>query len=1068
MVLEISVLGSVVASTGGREHPLGGPKQRGLLARLVMARGRSLPVERLVDELWDESPPRDPAHALQARISRLRSALPIEIQLVDNGYRIDPARVQTDAGHFERLCERGSASIAENELSKAGEHFGSALELWQGQAFARLPDIAALRAESVRLDKLRAAALADRIDLDLALGRSAAVIPELHALLEEHPFAERHWSQLMTALYCDGRVQEALNTFTSARLTFANQLGVEPSSELGRLHTGILQKKPPASLLRLPVAGSVIAAAEAAPEMAHLPDRSLTSNQPDILADLLRDRQTLLLTGPAGIGKTHLLRTLATRFTAQRYSAPLLSASPLSQAVPLGVFTGTLPEKWTSPAALIDHFTRHRPTTVLLVDNVDQLDDASLFVISQLVRNARVPTILTSRELANTPAEISALYDSGEIMEAAVNPLSASDADELVWHTLGGALTPDTRPRIFSIAAGNPLHLREILTASVDEGRLVHTDHGWELRGEAASTKRLTQLFGERFNGLDDAGFDAVTKIAIAGEYPAAALGELERRMLARAGVVEYSTPGWLRLSHPLDMDFLRARCSSALWMDLSREVLEALLGDATADFPAARRRAHILALDLDETVDVEATLAVAEHALGAFDERLALRAANAAVSREPGNSRAHRIAGLAASGLGQSGAASASFETARQSATTSSERSTVALAHAQHLGLRHHDAAAALAIIDEALGTIVDQKDNHHLQRDAMRWSAVAGQTSEVFDAPEDALDAVAALGLITVGASGAITGPLDVAERALTRLRQLPDEIVHLVPGGASLIDLIGIMVLSNTGDVQSARRQLQQMIANAELRAPESIGIWEYALAFSELLSGDSEKAYTVAVSSSAHLKWRDTSGLLPAALALTGAAAYATQRMDAAREAFASIPAAAEDPKVVMLRAWADAWQQRAAGNSGAAARLLVEKARWLLSAQHSYFAGMLAHCAVRVSAVQRSADDCLAECVAILGEATQIAGGGLLEFFVRHAVATIANDRTELEVIAREAETLGLTSTAADTWHTLARWDEVPEAAPRGAHCRRDDAKRLRELVPSMVLWSYESEGFAPR
>ncbi|MGO2520559.1 MAG: BTAD domain-containing putative transcriptional regulator [Microbacterium sp.] len=1035
-MLDVSVLGSVKASTRGLEHPLGGTKQRGLLARLVVSRGRALSAERLIDELWDDLPPRDPMHALQAHVSRLRSAVPIDIEWLDGGYRIDPADIQTDAARFEQLCQQGSAALSDGDLAHATELLNSALDLWRGQAFSGLLDITALRAESVRLEKLWATALSDRIDLDLALGRSADVISELHSRVEEDPFSERHWSQLMTALYCDGRMKEALDAFARARATFAERLGVEPSSELGQLHLGILKEESPESLLRLPTATVSLAPTDAsAPETA----RTLTSNHPDTLTTLLREQRTLLLTGPAGIGKTHLLRAVRARFEAQRYTVSLLTASPLSYAVPLGIFTGILPEKWTSPAALVDHFTRHRSSTVLLVDNVKQLDDASLFVISQLIRNSRIPTILTATNLSDAPSDICALYDSGEIVEVSVDPLSRSDANELVLHTIGGSLTPASRPRIFDMAQGNPLHLREILTASVREDRLVRTEHGWELQDEPASTRRLTQLVGERFDGLDDAGIEAAAKIAIAGELPTFALEPAEQRMLVRAGVVEYSAPEWLRLSHPLDRDFLRSRCPEALWIDLSREVLNVLLSDRVAEFPAARRRAHILALDADlgERIEIGPTLELAEYALGAFDERLALHAADAIIALEPDNSAAHRIAGVAASTLGNSDAAVEHFATAARTATTAGEQTAVALAHAQHIGLRHHDAPAALAIIEQAMGAIKDPLEIAHLQRDAMRWAVIAGQTREIADAPGDTSDAVAVRGLITAANAAVVTGSLEDASVALKHLHGAPAEIIALVPGGASLIELIAIMALSNTGDITAARRRFERAIADTEANAPEALGSWEYGLALIDLLCGDVQDAYDGAASAVLHLEWRDSSGLFPAALALAGATALALDQVEEADARFTAVPVAAEsDPKVVMMRAWADAWRENAAGRGSEAARLLVNSARWLLAAQHTYFAGLLAHCAVKAAGT-----DDLSDAISVLEDASAIGHGGLLAFLVRHAVATASRDLVALDALAREAETLGMLSTAADARSLLAR----PE--------RAEPANR------AMVLWT---------
>ena len=140
-MLNVHLLGTMRASSDGREISLGGPKQETLLACLLVAQGSPVALDRLVVDLWGENLPRDPAHALQARISRLRAALPVDIDLLDRGYRIDPATVHIDSVRFEQLCRQADWLIAEGLLNQASECLNEGLELWRGPAFAGIDGI---------------------------------------------------------------------------------------------------------------------------------------------------------------------------------------------------------------------------------------------------------------------------------------------------------------------------------------------------------------------------------------------------------------------------------------------------------------------------------------------------------------------------------------------------------------------------------------------------------------------------------------------------------------------------------------------------------------------------------------------------------------------------------------------------------------------------------------------------------------------------------------------------------------------------------------------------------------
>jgi DNA-binding SARP family transcriptional activator len=1044
-----------------RRYPIGGAKQRALLARLLVARGRPVSVAQLCDELSDDRAPRDPLHALQARVSRLRSLLPkLAIELVGTGYRLDHLRIDTDIARFEKFRDEGGWLLEDGLLRQAADRLREALDLWRGPAFADIPRLPTLQGESARLEKMWASTLADRIDIDLALGNQADLIPELAALVEENPLDERFWGQLLVAMYRDGQVQEALAAYARARTIFSERFGVEPNGELGRIHVGILQEEPSESLLRLPLAHAVLAKPvltrpDAPPLPRDVSDTRLTSNRTDALTSMLQQRRALLVTGPAGIGKTHLLRSVRAQLEAQRCLAPLLSASNLSQGTPLGVFAGMAgspSDGWRTAADVIDSLARHRSTTVLLVDNVDLLDDSSLFVVRQLVVTARVPVLIAARTLAEIPETLRSLYDSGDLTEVEVATLSENEATTLAETITGGPLTPDTRRRLLEAAAGSPLRLREFITGSQNSGCLVITEYGWELLGDPVPSARLAQLAGERFDELDAASLEAMSLVAIAGEFPGDALEASQRRALARTGAVKLSDRGWLRLADPMDREVLRARSSELLWHELTREAVQVLTGELAEGMPHAQHRAQLLALGLGDLVDVTATTALAERALGAFDERLALRAAEAVIAHQPDNVDAHRIAGIAASVLRLPDAAEAHFADASRHARTPAESSRVALAHAEHHGLRLHDASRALQIIEHALGEL-DAAEALHLHRARTRWMAVAGIGGEVALPLELPADVAGVMGLITAAMSGVITGPLDEARRVLAQLDRVPHEVLELVPGGTTLVALTEAMALSYSGDFAATQRLLHKRLDEARTLAPESLGEWEYALGFGELLSGDATRAHTLAVSAVEHLEWRDTSGLLPAAQALRAAASAEVEGHRGADPlaGFDGIPTTAQnDPKVVMLRRWAEARRAHTAGRTADAAQTLVEAARWLLAAQHTYFAGMLAHYAMRTGHSEVAAH-------ALLTEAHEVAGGGLLALLVRHAQSTLTGDLYELDRVARDARELGLTATAADTWASVVR-DSARDASPSRLQHHRAAIEQLYAEAPALASW----------
>jgi DNA-binding NarL/FixJ family response regulator/DNA-binding SARP family transcriptional activator len=246
--VEYRILGPLEVVDEGEPVPLGRLKERLVLAVLLLHANEFVSRERLIDELWGESPPPTARKAVNVYISQLRRALarngrdPIATE--DGGYRISVGADELDVLHLRRLLASARERAAAGELEAAFEPLREALALWRGPTLAGLLLESHGRDEVAQLDELRLTALMDRIECDLALGRHGEVLGELHVLVGEHPLLERLRAELMLALYRADRQAEALDAYQQAREVLVEELGIEPSPALQRLQKGILIQDP--------------------------------------------------------------------------------------------------------------------------------------------------------------------------------------------------------------------------------------------------------------------------------------------------------------------------------------------------------------------------------------------------------------------------------------------------------------------------------------------------------------------------------------------------------------------------------------------------------------------------------------------------------------------------------------------------------------------------------------------------------------------------------------------------------------------------------------------------------
>ncbi|MFJ8209149.1 BTAD domain-containing putative transcriptional regulator [Streptomyces sp. NPDC096033] len=475
--MRFEVLGPVTVRTdGGSVVRVPEPKVRTLLAALLVRRGRPVAADRLVDDLWGETPPADPLNSLQTKVSQLRRALAKGEEgaraLVTHGpagYTLHAPDSAVDAGRFAELLARARA---ERGPAERAELLTRALGLWQGAAYADTGDAGFVRAEASGLEEQRVTAHEELAEARLELGEHARAADELTRLAERYPLRQRLRAAQMRALYGAGRQDEALAVHAEVRERFAEELGIDPGPELAALYEAILRQDPrltprppaprPAAPGHLPTPlGPLIGRAEAVARV----------------CAAVRAGRLVTLTGPGGVGKTRLALAAAARLAAsappEGTAPPEASAPPAPEGGPhpdgvyfvelAGVRTGVasavaaaLGEREDiagggpggrppgdggeeAVAARLARLLAHR-RMLLVLDNCEHVVDEAAALVSRLLRDAPgVHVLATGQE---------PLAVSGEVLEP-VAPLDGPEAVRL-FAERAAAGAPG-----FTVTAGN-------------------------------------------------------------------------------------------------------------------------------------------------------------------------------------------------------------------------------------------------------------------------------------------------------------------------------------------------------------------------------------------------------------------------------------------------------------------------------------------------------------------------------------------------------------------------------------------------------------------------------------
>ncbi|MFI5593374.1 AfsR/SARP family transcriptional regulator [Amycolatopsis sp. NPDC051758] len=481
--MEFRLLGPIEVRDATGSLALGGAKARTLLAALLLAPGRVVATDRLVDIIWDDEPPPTARALIQTYVSTLRRAIGDHdteiIHTRSPGYLARVGDDSLDWRRFELFAAQGRSAVADGRHREASNAFRTAETLWRGPALDGVRS-RILATEAARLDEQRIAVIEARITADLELGRTDELVGELTVLVGQHPTRATLRRQLMLALYRAGRTADALTVFRQGRDALIDELGIEPEAELTQLHEAILRSDPALLGLRAePGPPAAVPRPEVAPTEDSEPRFPAPKQLPPDAADftgrddLVRELTGALtgersgpvvaaLLGPGGVGKSALAAHVAHRVSAAYPDGQLhvdlrgTTDTPASPAEVLGRFLRALqPDQGTIPDGADERMDAYR--TLLAGRRM-------LIVVDDAANEQQVRPLLpgagTCSVLLTSRSRLAGLAGA-RLVE--VDMLSDAEATALLARVAGGdriESAPDAAAEIVASCGNLPLAVR--------------------------------------------------------------------------------------------------------------------------------------------------------------------------------------------------------------------------------------------------------------------------------------------------------------------------------------------------------------------------------------------------------------------------------------------------------------------------------------------------------------------------------------------------------------------------------------------------------------------------------
>lgn len=652
--LRFGVLGELRVTLGDKVLDPGARLQRNLLAILLIEAGRVVAVDRLVELLWGDEAPSAALASLQAYVSQLRRILepgrparaPARVLVTqDPGYALKVRPDQVDAWAFQALAAEAHEMLDSGSTHEALERLESALGMWRGDPLAEFSAETWAVPIAARLTERRDAALEDRVDAWLALGRHAQAVAELEEMVDARPLRERRWGQLIVATYRCGRQADALRAYQRCRTVLGDELGIEPGPELRRLEAAVLAQDP--ALDRPPTAHAIPVKVHDT-DIAGDPAADLHAVQVGRLRERISRAEggrggVVVLVGEPGVGKTTIAEQAAdlaadagavvvwTRCLDATAAPAYWPWIQLLRDLPDGPYVASARQRlegelelrgegaaaafhaYETVVAALRESAATRPV-IACIDDLQAADDPSLALLQLLAGDLHRTPVLVIITMRDTEPSAALDRTLGELLRhrgverLSVPPLQLSEVERLVTHTAGEPPASEVVTALAERTGGNLFYLTELLRLLGSEQRSHSLNAVEILRLDVPSGVRDVVI--RRAQRLPDNTQALLTIAAVAGRdadldlLERAAQMDSEQLMLAlepavAAGLLAETDHGWgYRFRHPLIHESIYAQTGKIEQARLHARIGAALELTTAADTPARRAQLahHFLA----------------------------------------------------------------------------------------------------------------------------------------------------------------------------------------------------------------------------------------------------------------------------------------------------------------------------------------------------------------------------------------------------------------------------------------------------------------------------------------